>query len=479
MSKPKPSRIDALLGLWHLEPDQRVGALGSEANDRTLGKPRVDVRACRHSRPGEIDEQAAREDRRGLGEVRVDALLPAIRAGGAQAEALRGSEDAERLEVRGFQQHLGRVLRDLALLASHDRRQSDGLLTVGDHEIVRSEPPQRSVERPQLLVGTCAPNDDPPARELPAIERVQRAPPDVHDVVRDVDDVGDRAHLGEVEARTEPLRRGSDGDVVEDAADVARAAGEVLDRDVDALFVDDGRIRSLGNVQLSVEQRRDLARQSDHGEQIDPIRRRCDVEDSVPDRQHVDERRSRLDSAREHDDAGVIRPEADLVLGQDHPSRGLAAKLALVERAVEDREQRARKGNCHVRAGLEVPGAADDLSRIALSDVDLADAQPVGVRMRPDIQHRSDEETAEIAVDVRDADVANLLHVVERRDREPFGDLLRRGVDGDVLAEPGERCAHQNCPRNRGSFRQSSRRSGIPWRSTAMRSRPQPNAKPV
>ena len=49
--------------------------------------------------------------------------------------------------------------------------------------------------------GARAPDDDAPARELRAVERMQRAAPDVHDVVRHVDDVRDRAHVGEEEAR--------------------------------------------------------------------------------------------------------------------------------------------------------------------------------------------------------------------------------------------------------------------------------------
>ena len=59
-------------------------------------------------------------------------------------------------------------------------------------------------------------------------------------------------------------------------------------------------------------------------------------------------------------------------------------------------------------------------------------------------------------------------------DREPPRDLVRGRRRLDVLAQPGERDAHQNCLEKRRSLRQSSRRSGNSWRSMAMRSRPQP-----
>ena len=77
-----------------------------------------------------------------------------------------------------------------------------------------------------------AAHDDPAAGQLRAVEGVERAAPDVHHVVRDVDDVRDRAHPGEVEPRAKPLGRRADDDVPEDPSDVARAAVEVVDADV-------------------------------------------------------------------------------------------------------------------------------------------------------------------------------------------------------------------------------------------------------
>ena len=79
---------------------------------------------------------------------------------------------------------------------------------------------------------TRAANDDPATRELRAVEDVQRAPPHVHHVVRDVDHVRDRPHAGEMQPAAEPLRRRRDRDVPEDARDVAGAAAEVLDPNV-------------------------------------------------------------------------------------------------------------------------------------------------------------------------------------------------------------------------------------------------------
>ncbi len=231
-------------------------------------------------------------------------------------------------------------------------------------------------------------------------------------------------------------------------------------------------------MQLSVEKRRDLSSKSHHREQVDAIDRRRDVEHLVSDRKRVHERRSGLDAVGEHHDSPVLVAEADLVLGQDHPVRALAAELALLERLIEDRELRPGQRDRHGGAGLEVVGAADDLAGVSVPHVDPAHAQPVSVRMLLDLEHPAHEEAPEVPVDVRNAGFDDALDL-ERGHGKPSSHRLGGRVDRDVLTEPGERCAHQNWESSRGSFRQSSRRSGMPCRSTAIRSSPQPNAKPV
>ena len=113
----------------------------------------------------------------------------------------------------------------------------------------------------------------------------------------------------------------------------------------------------------------------------------------------------------------MVVSEADLVLGEDHPARRLPAQLALVERLVEDRQEGTRQRDRDRRARLEVPRAADDLARVPLPHVDLAHAQPVGIRVRLDREHAADEEATEVAVEVRDADVDHALDLERRGER--------------------------------------------------------------
>ena len=73
----------------------------------------------------------------------------------------------------------------------------DRALRVGDHRSSRLEAAYDAVERPELLAGPRAAHDDPPAGQLRPCRRRAAGCRDEHHVVRDVDDVRDRAHVRE------------------------------------------------------------------------------------------------------------------------------------------------------------------------------------------------------------------------------------------------------------------------------------------
>ena len=70
----------------------------------------------------------------------------------------------------------------------------------------------------------------------------------------------------------------------------------------------------------------------------------------------------------------MVVPELQLALGEDHPVGQLASQLRLLE-PLPVRQHRARERHGDRRAGAEVPGAADDLPRVALPHVDAAELQ--------------------------------------------------------------------------------------------------------
>jgi len=153
----------------------------------------------------------------------------------------------------------------------------------------------------------------------------------------------------------------------------------------------------------------------------------------------------------------VVGAEGDLVLGEDHPVGELAPNLALLELEAV-RQHRPGEGDPDGRPRPEVPGAADDLARLALADVHAAELQAVGVRVLLRLEHLADAEQAEVAVAVRDPaplDPLDLGH----GDREPGRELVQRHLDGDVVAQPRDR-SPQNCVRTRRSPSHRGRMSG-------------------
>ena len=168
----EPLKCLALLVDRRLEPDERVDALRPEPDDRPFRQLALHVGRAGPARTGQLDEQLRRVDRRLLGQLGVDALLPAGRRLRAEPQPAGAAQDRQRIEVRGLEQDVRRLGGDLAVRSAHDPRDRDRALGVGDHQVGRLELPQRAVERGQLLARRRPADDDPPARQLGRVEGV-------------------------------------------------------------------------------------------------------------------------------------------------------------------------------------------------------------------------------------------------------------------------------------------------------------------
>ena len=151
-------------------------------------------------------------------------------------------------------------------------------------------------------VTSCSPalgpaDDDPPSGQALRVERVQRAAEREHDVVRDVDDVRDRADARADEARAQPERRRPELHAAEEPADVARAARRGRrSRCRPARRPARGGSSPGGGASSPVEQRGHLAREAVDGEQVGPVARSPRARGSTSrERQDVGERRAGLD----------------------------------------------------------------------------------------------------------------------------------------------------------------------------------------
>ena len=206
-----------------------------------------------------------------------------------------------------------------------------------------------------------------------------------HHVVGDVDDVRDRPHPGRRDPGLQPRRRRPDLDVGEHPARPARTQvwGVDAPRDVvvHGALAGGLRIGARRRRQIGVEHRRDLAGDAVHGQAVRPVRRDLELQHLVG--RPGTRRSSGVPAARSPGSSMIpscswesSSSRSDRII----PSDSSAAQLRLLQHHAA-RQRRARQHDGDGGAGLEVAGAADDLARLALADVDRAQREPVGVRV--------------------------------------------------------------------------------------------------
>jgi hypothetical protein len=273
---------------------------------------------------------------------------------------------------------------------------------------------------------------------------VHRLAREQHHVVRDVDDVVDRPLPGGRQPRLQPQRRRADRHVLVEPGREARAQVGVLDLDRHA--------RHLPGADRIVRPRRWAERRAGGGvhlagdavdaQAVGPVRRDLELEHVGGDREHVGERRARLEVLGQDHDPGVLGADGDLVLGEDHPVGLHAAQLRAAELGPVGHD-RARRGDGHDLPRGDVGSAADDRPRVAVADRDRADGQPVGVWVALGRQHSPDAEVLERA----DAVGEHALHLRPGH-RQPALERVRVEVRIAVVAQPEDGDPHPNCSSN-------------------------------
>ena len=131
------------------------------------------------------------------------------------------------------------------------------------------------------------------------------------------------------------------------------------------------------------------------------------------------------------------------------------------------------------RAGAEVPGAADDLPRLALAHVDAAELEPVGVRVLAGLEHAADAGRGRGSRPCPARRAGSIRSTSQLETTSRCGELLDRQVERDVLAQPAEtgtfiRTASARAGRSPRAAAGRGGRAG----ACAIRSMPRPNAKP-
>ena len=209
--EPEPPEEGELVLRRHLQAHDGVRAFRPEPELGARRQRVLDVRVPAPAGAGQLDDQLGRQHRRLAGQVRVDTLLPPVRALRAEPQPLGAPQDPDRLEVRRLEQDVRGRVADLGLLAAHDRRQRDRSLGVGDQQVPGLER-ARAARRASAAVspGRARRTIDSAARERVVVEGVQRVPERDHHVVGHVDDVRDRPHPG---GGQPGLSQGGDGPI--------------------------------------------------------------------------------------------------------------------------------------------------------------------------------------------------------------------------------------------------------------------------
>ena len=117
--------------------------------------------------------------------------------------------------------------------ATHDPRERDGSLRIGDHQIFGREHDLLLVEQRELLALFGATHHDPPIGDRHRVEGVQRVSELHEDEVRSVHDVVDGAQAQRLEAARQPVGRGAHANLAHQPRHigVTRIGGAILHGD--------------------------------------------------------------------------------------------------------------------------------------------------------------------------------------------------------------------------------------------------------
>ena len=346
------------------------------------------------------------------------------------------------MEVRGFENDSLGVVHNLGVCAAHNACNSNRLVVVADGKHLVAQVVIYAVQSLDgLTVAGTADNNAAVGQAL-VVERMHRLAVLEHNIVGDINDVVDRTNAASMQTLAHPRRRRLDLDILDDAGGVARAQIGVLNLDghilvdVVAHALD---LRGL-DAERTVEGSRSLAGQTDHAQAVRTVRGNLEVGNPVVQTEYL------FDVLA---DRGAGRQEQDAVLaGIRHAAVGQTQLLERAHHAVGRHATQLALGDLHAagqgglvqadRADLAngrrryIGCAGDDLHRLLLADIELADLQMVGVRMVDNGQDLAGHNVFDLC-----AEVVDLLDLGAGHGQ--LGIILLRGDAGHIgiIRKPG------------------------------------------
>ena len=212
-----------------------------------------------------------------------------------------------------------------------------------------------------------------------------------HDIVGDIDNVIDRPNTSSIQALTQPSRRGLNLDVLDNLCRIARAQLRLLhlNRDIVLDIVAAALNNRLMNGKRTVESRCGLTCQTNHGQAVWAVRSNFKLNDIFVQTQYILDVCAYRSAFGQKQNAIVtcVRyaavVDAEFLERAHHTVRLNATQLALGDLDAAGQGGLMQRNRADAANGLrgDVRCTGNDLHRLFLAYVQLANYQMVGIRM--------------------------------------------------------------------------------------------------
>ena len=324
----------------------------------------------------------------------IDAALEAMRRIRRKIVAPCAALDRLRIPEGRFEVDVGGVERDGGGIAAHDAGERFDRFVIGDHAYPVVDVDGTAVQELERLA-RAAPAHVQSAMDLRQIEHMRWPAQFQHHVIGDVDQRRNRPLSTALETLLHPARCRRTGiEVADDATGKTAAQVRRADRGRQDLVARHGNRLEHRRDERHAGERRYFTCHAEHRQTIGLVRCQLDRELHVVQLMVVPEVLPDRRIVRQVQQAAMVVRQLQFLCGAQHSLRFDAAqlsdldleRLAVFARRQHGANQRARD----LHPGAHVRRAADDGERGAGTGIDLADVEPVGIRMAGDFQHLGD-----------------------------------------------------------------------------------------
>ena len=349
-----------------------------------------------------------------------------------------GERDADGVEQRGLDEHLGGVLVTACGLATHDAGEGLHPGGVRDDTIIFCRGVVLAVQGAEGLAPP-RPQRQVVAGHLADIEDVQRTAQIDGEEIGHVDQGIDRAKADRGEPVLKPGRAGTVLHVADYPAQHPRTGLRPFDPPMQGMR-EAGRYCGGGERLQRAEARGgEVACDATDRQRIPAIGGDRDIDDRIvePCPRGVGDANRRV--VRQLDDAGMVLAEAHFTRRQQHPGAFHAADLAYFQRDAGAWDVAVGWGEYRLHTGAGVRRAANHRKDTA-AGIHLAGAQAIGVGVLHRLDHVGDAERRQNSAAVLDA------FELQPDLRQGVRDFDQGGAGFQVRLQPGQREFHRSDP---------------------------------